>query len=252
MIENISVVIIAKDSQSTIEDVLKSLKEFKEVILYLNNSTDDTEKKAKEFYNVKIIDGEFLGFGKTKNKASSFSTNNWILSLDSDEVLTKEFVDSLKKIELNKSNIYQINRVNFYKSKQIKHCWGDEKIVRLYNKEVTTFTDSDVHEKIISKGLEVKTIDGVVKHYPYSTIEQFVTKANTYSTLFAKNNVGKKSSSPSKALLNSIYSFIKTYIFKKGFLDGYIGLIIAYSHGVTNFYKYIKLYELNLEKKKEN
>ena len=86
-----------------------------------------------------------------------------------------------------------------------------------------------------------------MEHYSYQSIEQFVAKANTYSTLFAKNNAGKKSSSPTKAFFNGAYSFVKTYFFKRGFLDGYVGLVISFSHMATNFYKYVKLYELNKE-----
>ena len=63
--------------------------------------------------------------------------------------------------------------------------------------------------------------------------------------MYANDNVGEKNSSPLKAILNSLFSFFKTYIIKRGFLDGYAGLIIAFSHMATNFYKYIKLYELN-------
>ncbi|WP_434658611.1 hypothetical protein [Sulfurimonas sp. NW9] len=97
--------------------------------------------------------------------------------------------------------------------------------------------------------MHTEILDGNVLHYSYQSIEQFINKANTYSTLFAKNNAGKKSSSPAKAFFNGAYSFIKTYFFKQGFRDGYVGLVIACSHMVTNFYKYIKLYELNKEQK---
>ena len=249
LIEDISVVIIAKNAEKTLQSCLDSLKDFKEVVLYENNSIDNTIKVAQKYSNVKIVQGNFLGFGKTKNEAAKHSLNSWILSLDSDEVLSKEFIDNLKNIQLDDNRVYEIHRKNFYKDKEIKHCWGDEYIIRLYNKDVTSFTNSDVHEKIIKKNLSITKLKGSVKHYPYLTIEEFINKANHYSTLFAKNNVGKKSSSPLKAFFNGVYSFIKTYFFKQGFRDGYVGLIIAYSHMVTNFYKYIKLYELNLEQK---
>jgi len=98
--------------------------------------------------------------------------------------------------------------------------------------------------------LKIELLEGYIEHYSYQTISQFVQKADHYSTLFAQNNVGKRSSSPFKAILNAKYSFIKTYFFKRGFLDGYVGLVIAFSHMVTNFYKYMKLYELNKEAKK--
>ena len=107
-----------------------------------------------------------------------------------------------------------------------------------------------VHEDIITDSLKIEEIKGNIEHYSYHTISEYIIKADRYSTLFATNNVGKKSSSPVKAFLNGLYSFFRTYILKQGFRDGYIGLVIAFSHMVTNFYKYIKLYELNKELKK--
>lgn len=247
MIRNISCVMIAKDSEATLAKVLNALQEFEEVIVYSNNSTDNTNIIAQGYPNVRLINGEFIGFGPTKNKAAEMASNDWIFSLDSDEVVTLEFVENLKKLTLVDQNLYSILRTNYYKESQIKHCWGDDVIVRLYNKTKTSFTDKKVHEKIIVDGFVIDSIKGIVKHFPYSTITDFIVKLDRYSTIFAEDNAGKKSSSPLKAILNAKYSFIKTYFFKRGFLDGYAGLVIAFSHMVTNFYKYIKLYEINKE-----
>lgn len=247
LIKNITVVIIAKDAQSNIEKCLDSLTNFKEVILYLNNTTDRTRDISKNYNNVKIIDGIFKGFGPTKNEASTFSSNDWILSLDSDEVLSKDFVKNITELKLNTNSVYSILRTNYYKKTKIKHCWGNDIITRLYNKEETKFCNNYVHEYIIEKNLKNESLIGTVEHYPYQTITDFIIKVDRYSTIFAEDNIGKKNSSPTKAILNAKFSFIKTYIFKRGFLDGYAGLIIAFSHMATNFYKYIKLYELNKE-----
>jgi hypothetical protein len=93
-------------------------------------------------------------------------------------------------------------------------------------------------------------LHGILRHYPYTSITDFIIKLERYSTIYAQDNAGKKSSSPTKAFFNGVFSFLKTYILKRGFLDGYAGLIIAFSHMATNFYKYMKLYELNCELKK--
>ena len=247
---NISVVVLAKNNQKTIEKTLQSLLGFDDVVVYDNGSTDETIKIAQSFANVNLIHGEFKGFGWTKNKAATFSKHEWVMIIDSDEVVDKTLFEVLKKKELNKQTIYQLNFKAFYKDIQVKHCgWNNQKIKRLYNKSVTKYNDNDVHEDIISDGLKTELLEGNVEHYSYHTISEFIIKADRYSTLFAQNNAGKKSSSPIKALFNAKYSFIKTYFFKKGFLDGYVGLVIAFSHMVTNFYKYIKLYELNKELK---
>lgn len=248
---NISAVVLAKNNQKTIEKTLNALVEFDDVVVYDNGSTDDTIEIVKKFSNVNLIKGEFKGFGWTKNQAASFAKNNWILVVDSDEVIDKELLKELKEKILDNNCVYKLNFKAFYKDIQIKHCgWNNQKIKRLYNKSVTSYNSNDVHEDIITDNLKIEILRGNVEHYSYQTISEFIIKADRYSSLFAQNNVGKKSSSPAKAFFNGLYSFIKTYFFKQGFRDGYVGLIIAFSHMVTNFYKYIKLYELNNENKK--
>lgn len=252
MVENISCVIIAKNAEDTIKEVLDSLIEFNDVVLYSNNSTDKTNEIAIEYENVNLIIGTFDGFGTTKNRAATYAKNDWIFSLDADEVLSEEFRNNLNNVICDKNDVYSILRVNYYKSQKIKYCWGNDILIRLYNRNVTSFTNDYVHEKILVQALNIKHLDGEVNHIPYQNISQFIMKADYYSTLFAQNNMGKKKSSPLKAFFNGMYSFFRTYVIKRGFMDGYIGLIISYSHMVTNFFKYIKLYELNKELKERN
>ncbi|WP_343029876.1 MULTISPECIES: glycosyltransferase family 2 protein [Sulfurimonas] len=250
MIGNISAVVLAKNNETTIQKTLQALQDFEDVVVYDNGSTDRTMEIAKSFTNVNLIEGEFRGFGWSKNKAASYAKNEWILIVDSDEVIDKKLREVLATKKLDANTVYILNFRAFYKDIEVKHCgWNNQKIKRLYNKSVTKYNDNDVHEDIITEELQTELLEGNMLHYSYQSIEQFVNKANTYSTLFAKNNAGKKSSSPAKAFFNGAYSFIKTYFFKQGFRDGYVGLVIAYSHMVTNFYKYIKLYELNKELK---
>lgn len=249
-IHNISCVIIAKDAQTTITKALDALVDFEEIIIYLNNSTDKTKEIASKYANVTIVEGDFLGFGPTKNLAASYANNEWILSLDADEVVSQDMIKHLSTLKLNDKNVYSILRENYYKKIAVKHCWGSDNLIRLYNKEKTSFTNKKVHENIIIDNFAIEPLSGIVRHYPYATISDFIVKLDRYSTIYAQENAGKKNSSPTKALLNAQYSFFKTYFLKKGFLDGYAGLVIAFSHMATNFYKYIKLYELNKEHKK--
>ena len=247
---NVSAVMIVKNGARTIRKSLESLKEFDDVIVYDNGSTDETAAIAREFPNVNLIEGNFDGFGTTKNRAASYAKHDWILIIDSDEVVDETLLNALKTNILDPKTIYIVNFLAFYKEIQIKHCgWNNQKIRRLYNKTVTRFNENAVHENIIDDGMKKEGIEGNMKHYSYMSISDFIIKLDRYSTLFAKDNAGKKSSSPAKAFFNGLYSFFRTYILKRGFLDGYAGLIIAFSHMATNFYKYIKLYEINLEQK---
>ena len=247
---NISAIVLAKNNDNTIQKTLDSLVDFTDVVVYDNGSTDTTMDIASSYKNVNLVEGKFKGFGWSKNKAVSYAKNDWVIIIDSDEVIDQALLHILKTKELDANTVYQLNFKAYYKDIQVKYCgWNNQKIKRMYNRSLTSYNMNDVHEDIISDNFNIEQLGGNVEHYSYHSISQFVIKADYYSTLFAKNNVGKKSSSPLKAIFNGIYSFIKTYFFKRGFLDGYVGLIISFSHMATNFYKYIKLYELNKELK---
>ncbi len=245
----ISVAMIVKDGARTLKRSLESLKDFDDVVVYDNGSKDESIKIASSFPNVRLFEGEFLGFGATKNRAVGFTKHDWVLILDADEVVDAKLSNALKDATLSKKTIYQIRFQAFYKELKINYCgWNNQKIRRLFNKTVTRFNDNYVHETIKNEGLSVKLFEhGHIEHYSYHSLSDFILKADRYSSLYAKNNVGKKKSSPTKAFFNATYSFIKTYFFKRGFLDGWVGLVISYSHMITNFFKYMKLYEANKE-----
>jgi len=244
----VSAVIIVKNGAATIERTLESLHGFDDVVVYDNGSEDGTQELVKHYGNVNLIEGEFLGFGATKNLAASYAKSDWVFIIDSDEVLDDELFQTLRTKRLDSNTVYVVNSIAYYKEIQIKHSgWNKEKVRRIYNRSMTQFNNNLVHETIMDDGMKLAPIKGNIQHYSYRSISDFIIKADHYSTLFAQDNAGKRSSSPSKALFNGLYSFFRTYLLRRGFLDGYAGLLIAFSHMATNFYKYMKLYELNKE-----
>ncbi|MBN2479465.1 MAG: glycosyltransferase family 2 protein [Parachlamydiales bacterium] len=242
----ISVVILTKNSSNTIEKTLKSVQDFDEVILLDTGSEDDTIKLAKNFKNVKIFKEDFLGFGPLRNLGASFTKNDWILALDSDEVLSDKLIIEIKNLTLDTQLVYQFPFYNFYNERHIKCCgWQNESHVRLYNKKITKFSDSLVHEKLIDKNLKIYEMKNPIIHTPYLKIEDFLIKMNKYSSLFAQQNKGKKRSSFKKALFHSIFAFFKSYIIKKGIFYGKEGFLISTYNANTALYKYLKLLEIN-------
>ncbi len=243
----ISVTVLTKNSQESLAATLASLQKFSEVIVYDSGSTDRTFELAQKFPNVKIISGQFIGFGPTHNVASSLATHDWILSVDSDEVLTPELVEEILNLQLDPKNAYQIERHNYYNGKWIRWCggWYPDPVVRLYNRNTARFTNDAVHEKIDVKDLIVTPLASPMIHTPYRTMGDFLSKMQAYSTLFAEQHKGKKSSSLGKAISHGSFAFIKSYLLKKGFLGGKEGFIISLYNGHTAFYKYLKLSELN-------
>lgn len=245
---NISAVVLVKNSALTLAKTLDSLVAFNDVVVYDNGSTDNSAEIARSYANVNLVQGEFRGFGWTKNEAASHARHDWVLIIDSDEVVDAGLLQALQTLRPDENTVYLLNFKAYYKETQVHHCgWNNQKIKRLYNRRRTSYNDRHVHENIHTDGMREALLPGNVEHYSYHSLSQFIHKADYYSTLFAQNNVGKRSSSPARAYFNGLYSFIRTYIIRQGFRDGYIGLVIAFSHMVTNFFKYMKLYELNRE-----
>ncbi len=246
---DISVVIIVKDGMQSMGECLEALKDFDDVVVFDNGSSDGTQALCRTFQNVNLVEGKFIGFGPTKKLASTYAKYEWILSLDSDEIVTEDFVRTLKATSLDDNSVYAIKRINYYKNIEIKHGWSNDILPRIYNRKKTNVSDKLVHEGIVTTGLKVVYLNASVKHLRYTSISEFIIKTDRYSTLFAEHNVGKKYSSPLIAIGHSLVAFCRKYFFKLGFLDGYPGLIMAYTNMTENFYKYMKLYEMNKELK---
>lgn len=242
----ISVTILIKNGQRRLDEVLQALRHFDEVILYDTGSTDQSLKIARAFPNTTIYQKKFLGFGPSHNEAATLAKHKWILSIDSDEVLSEELAEEILKTTLDPQTVYALPFHNYYNGKQIKWCgWYPESHIRLYHKETTAFSEAIVHEGVIQKGLKVIYFNHPVHHYSYESISDFLNKMERYSTLFAQQYRLKRKSSPLIAIKHGIAAFFKSFVLKRGFLGGYEGFLISLYNGHTAFYKYLKLYQEN-------
>ena len=238
MISHISPVIIAKNAEETIEESLESLISFKEVILYLNNSSDKSKSIAEKFSNVTVVEGEFIGFGETKNQASNHSTNDWILSLDSDEVLNTMLIDEINRQDFtNIKNLFVLKRDNYFLGAK---TISKDFITRLYNKKHTQFNSNLVHEKVmIQENSQSITLKTSFKHHNITHINQTLSKMIHYTDLGAKN---KKTCFFMVVILKALFAFIQTYFLRFYFVNGWRGFVIATSNANRRFYKYLKQY----------
>lgn len=238
----ITVTILTKNNEETLGSVLESVKGFDEVILLDTGSTDATLEIAELYPNIRIFHSPFIGFGPLHNLAADYASNDWILSLDSDEILTPELAQEIFSLSLDIAKVYSFPFDNYFNGKHIKWCgWYPDRHIRLYNKQVSSFTSDSVHEKIQISGLSEVKLHFPVKHYSYRSISDFLCKMEMYSNLFVSQNLHKKTSSFTKALFRGLFAFIKSYVIKRGFLGGQEGYIISVYNAQTTFYKYLKL-----------
>ena len=240
----ITVTILTKNSSAYIEEVLESAKAFDEVLVLDTGSTDNTMDLARTYPNVTLHEAEFTGFGPLHNQMVDLARNDWILSLDSDEVLSPELVAEIEKFQLDPGTVYAVSRHNYYNGRFIKCCgWYPDFQYRLFHRDKTRFTDDLVHETVKRDHMRTVKLKGPMKHYSYACTADFLQKMQSYSELFASQNRGKRRSSLSKAIGHGLWTFFKNYLLKKGILGGREGFIISVYNANTAFYKYLKLAE---------
>ncbi|TLD85325.1 glycosyltransferase family 2 protein [Helicobacter sp. MIT 11-5569] len=247
--EKISAVILTKNSSRLLSEVLEALQTLDEVVILDNGSSDNTLEIAKNFKNTSIHYHDFIGFGAMKQLGANLAKNDWILTIDSDEIASKELIEEIASLKLDAKYCYTYDVKNYFNGKHIYSCgWGNDRCIGLYNKQYFNFNAELVHESVIplnNNPMQTLDLKGHISHYPYKNLEGFLDKMQKYSTLFAKEKCGKKQSSALKALSHSIWCFFKNYFLQKGILQGYEGFVIASYNAQTAFWKYLKLYENN-------
>ena len=240
--------IIAKNAEETIAECLDTLVRFDEVLLYLNDSSDHTQKIASDYTNVSIVQGAFLGFGETKNAAATYAKHDWILSLDSDEVLSDRGINEIENLDLNnKQIIYQLKRDNYFLGYKTQ---SQDTIERIYNREFTHFNDNKVHEKImIPSSAKVIRLKESFKHLNIIDINQTLTKIIHYTDLSSKE---KKMCFFSVVIAKAIFGFFKTYFIQGNILKGWVGFALAVNSANKRYYKYMKQFINCQQERKKN
>jgi len=244
---NISVYIIAFNEAEKIRDCLNSVQWADEIIVADSYSTDGTSEIA-ESLGAKVVHIPFDGYGELRNKAISYCTGDWIMSLDSDERCTEKVRDEILSLINNTTlDIFKIPRKNYFMGKWINHSgwYPNFRQPQLFRNGSMSYDSKKVHEGFISHSeKKIGEINNSIWQFPFKNAEEIIQKTNRYSSLGAEKlkNAGG-TGGIFKAFLHGLWSFIKHYFFKLGFLDGGPGFVIAFANFEGTFYRYVKLTE---------
>lgn len=245
----LSVIIITKNEESHIAKCLESVKWADEIIVLDSGSTDKTVEICKQF-TLHIFETDWQGFGIQKQRALEKATGDWVLSIDADEIISPELRSEIENaISQNQFDAFLLPRLSSYCGKFIKHGgWYPDYILRLFRRDLSKFSNVVVHEIVIVNGI-VGKLNFPILHDSYKDLAEVLCKMDSYSTLGAKLLFEKGvKSSVSKAVLKGFWTFFRTYVLRRGFLDGSKGLMLAIYNTETTYYKYLKLWELQNSK----
>lgn len=246
---NLSIVIVCKNEANAIAQTLSSLEGLTDDIIVYDNGSEDGTQAIISSFPVRLIEGSWEGFGKTKNKANELAKYDWILSLDADEAIDDELRQTLKDLQPKAENIIcGIRFKNFLGTRHLKYGeWGHDIHSRLFNRKITSWDDAAVHERLVSTGkTQGQVLKGHILHRTAADVKDYAEKTVRYALLNAEKyyKLGKKASWI-KTRLSPVFSFFSNYILRAGFLDGYAGWVCARMTAYYTFLKYTRLHELN-------
>ena len=246
-------VIITHNAAQTLEACLRQLAKVCDEVLVLDSFSDDgTVELCRGMEGVTLVPQPWLGFSKTKNLGNAMARNNWVLSIDSDEVLSDELLESLCRLQPESGRVYSLDRLTSYCGKWIHHSgWYPDWKPRLFEQDRVSWQGDFVHETLsMPEGWQEVRLQGKLYHYSYSNREDHYRRIDKYAELAARERF-EKGLRPGfvKCYLSPLARFFRTYVLNLGFLDGRAGWQISLGGAVMVFRRYRRLRQLWQEKR---
>lgn len=249
--KKITAAIITFNEERNIERCILTLIDCVDEILVVDSfSTDKTEEICKK-YKVRFIQNPFEGHIEQKNVALQLATFDWVLSLDADEALTPKLKESVLKAK-NEDNFggYQLNRLTNYCGKWVRYCgWYPDTKIRLVNKNNAKWQGVNPHDRLdVLDQSNIGHLEGDLLHYSYYTKEDHFKQIQYFGKIAANELIKKgKKASLLKIGIKTIAQFFKSFLLKRGFLDGKTGLLISIRSAYATYVKYSLVRKLALE-----
>ena len=243
----ISACVTAGNEADKIAACLQSLQWCDEIIVVDSYSKDATFEISKR-YTPHVIQHEWEGYIAQKNYIRSLAQYPWILFVDADEVVSNELRKEIEEeFERGPGEVvgYQFPRMVYYLGKWIRHGeWYPDMKLRLFRKDCGHSTGQEPHDRVVVNGL-VKSLRAPLHHFTYDDMTDHILTINRFSSISAQEKMARgKTFRWWDLMFRPHWRFFKSYILKRGFLDGRQGYLVAYLSAFGVFIKYAKLMEL--------
>ena len=256
MKNRLSVLMITKNAAETLEKSLASVKKIAdEIIIVDSRSTDRTVEIAKNYF-AKVYVKEFTDIGKQRKFGLNKVSHDWILVLDSDEIVSEKLMKEIKsKIENKKLKIngYYIPYQNFFLNTPLQYGGENYMMLRLFRKNSANITPSLIHEHFkLLKGKSGR-LKGKIFHHSYRSIPQIFVKFTDYGIRMAKEKfLSKEKSSFKKIFIYPIHMFWARFIKDKGYEDGLFRIPLDLGFAYMEFVTYFMLAIISFPRRRES
>lgn len=254
----ITATIITFNEAKNIRAACESLRWADEIVVVDSESSDQTCEIAREC-GARVIVRAWQGFAAQKQFAADAAVHDWIFSLDADERVSPQLLDSIEDLRatsVNRADGYRIARRSFYMNRWIRGGgWYPDFQLRLYNRRRGQWQGAHVHESVkMEKSARIGNLQGDMLHYSFADANEHARMiVERYAPLGARQMFedGRRTNAFEVALAGT-FAFTRSYFFKGGFRDGFAGFCIARFAAHHAFLKHLLLWEMQQQSKDVN
>ncbi|MBI3332949.1 MAG: glycosyltransferase, partial [Candidatus Omnitrophica bacterium] len=244
----LSIVIITKNEASRLADCLDSVRWAGEILVVDDESTDETVQIARR-YTDRVFQRRMDLEGRHRNWAYAQANNDWVFSLDADERVTPELAREIQDLLRGEpeSDVYSVPRRNYIGRRWLRYGgWYPSPQVKLFRRSVFSWEETTVHPRALTRSSKPW---GALKqdliHYSYRDLTDFVGKLNRQTTLEAQKWVqDQRRMSLGKGLWRTLDRFARSFWFKRGYRDRFLGYFAAVHAGLYQFLSFAKYWHL--------
>ena len=245
---SITVLTLVPNAGDRLPRCLESVKWADDLFCVVDPRTNDGSDAVARQFTGHVVTHEYVNAAAQRNWALPQIQTEWTLVLDADEWVSPELERRIKAIMANAASQdgYDIRRLSYFFGKLIRHCgWHHDYNLRLFRTAKGRYLDRRVHSKVVVEGTTAR-IDEPMFHDTYRNFDEYFTTFQRFTTWGAQDLFEKgRRARLIDLTLRPMTRFIKMYVIRQGFRDGYHGAVLCGLGAFSVFTKYAKLWNLN-------
>ncbi|HYM27683.1 MAG TPA: glycosyltransferase family 2 protein [Steroidobacteraceae bacterium] len=244
-VSGVSACIITYNEADRIEACLRSVSFCNELLVVDSHSSDDTRARAAAL-GARVIERDWPGYRSQKQFAVEAARHDWVLCLDADERVSAPLraeLEALRAGGFAGAAGWSVPRITDYFGRFLRHGNAyPDRLVRLFDRRRGGWTGYEIHENTRVSG-RIARLHGHLEHYSYRSLGDHLARMQRYADLMAQAmyDAGRRCGL-GPVLLNAQWRFVRGYLLRLGFLDGWRGLVFALIESQYVRRKYLGLY----------
>jgi glycosyltransferase involved in cell wall biosynthesis len=219
----------------------------RELVVVLNEEVTDGTERIVAARGGRVIRHSWQGFREQKNLALGYATQPWVLALDADEVVSPELRREIQSFLGGRHHHFsgaRFPRLTWFLGRWIRHGdWYPDHVLRLFSRDAGSWGGSPEHTAVELRGA-VATLRGDLLHFSNPTLAGYIHKIPYYADLYLQRQLAEGARwNAAVVILRAGWRFLRGYVLKRGFLDGYPGFFLAVSSAYATLVRHSRLYE---------